>query len=224
MRRLVCVFDVRIWHKTGVFMTWLILFLPNETVRKQRNELQGVLQSTSAVPFGNMRTSCWTWNHKTWTHKQTGSNQLPIFLLRSLQIDQENHSVQQFLQYLDPSVIVVVVLVFYALRHFSCHLGRGQLTYPHCSWANLIGSLPVLSAHTFVTDNCPPWISRMERMAIEMMSWPMSTKECCRTWGSNPRSSVYQADAHPTELPRPADPTIKSEPSLSLKPDPPACS
>ena len=26
----------------------------------------------------------------------------------------------------------------------------------------------------------------------------------CRTWGSNPRPSVYQSDAHPTELPRQA--------------------
>ena len=29
-----------------------------------------------------------------------------------------------------------------------------------------------------VTDNCPTWISGRERMAIEMISWPISTKEC----------------------------------------------
>ena len=45
---------------------------------------------------------------------------------------------------------------FMALQHFSGHFGRGQLTYPHCSWASLLGSLPV-------TDNCPSWISGWER-------------------------------------------------------------
>ena len=43
-----------------------------------------------------------------------------------------------------------------ALQHFSGHFGRGQLTNPHCSWASLLGSLPV-------TDNCPSWISGRER-------------------------------------------------------------
>ena len=28
-----------------------------------------------------------------------------------------------------------------------------------------------------VTDNCPTWISSWERMAIEIISWPISTKE-----------------------------------------------
>ena len=41
-------------------------------------------------------------------------------------------------------------------------------------------------------------------MAVEIISWPISTKECCRTWGLNPRLSTYQADAHPMELPHPA--------------------
>ena len=27
MRRLICVFVVRIWHKTGFLMTWLLLFI-----------------------------------------------------------------------------------------------------------------------------------------------------------------------------------------------------
>ena len=55
-----------------------------------------------------------------------------------------------------------------------------------------------------VTDNCPSWISRRERMAVEIISRPISMKECCRTWGSNPWASAYQADADPTQLPRPA--------------------
>ena len=40
---------------------------------------------------------------------------------------------------------------FTALRHFSGNFGRGQLTYPHCSWAILLGSLPVLSEHSFAS-------------------------------------------------------------------------
>ena len=48
--------------------------------------------------------------------------------------------------------VVVVVLVFMALRHISGHFGRGQLTYPHRFWASLLGSLPVLSAHSFTSN------------------------------------------------------------------------
>ena len=29
-----------------------------------------------------------------------------------------------------------------------------------------------------VIDNCPTWIKGRERMAVEMISWPISTKEC----------------------------------------------
>ena len=36
--------------------------------------------------------------------------------------------------------------------HFLGHFGRGRLTYPHCSWASLLGSLPVLSAHSVVSN------------------------------------------------------------------------
>ena len=52
-----------------------------------------------------------------------------------------------------------------------------------------------------VTDNCPTSVSSSDRMAIEMISWPISTKECCQTRGSNPRPPEYQSDAHPNELP-----------------------
>ena len=51
-----------------------------------------------------------------------------------------------------------------------------------------------------VTDNCPTWVSARERMAIEMISWPISTKECCRTEGSNPRPHENSSYMHPTEL------------------------
>ena len=41
---------------------------------------------------------------------------------------------------------------FTALQHILGHFGCGQLTLPHCSWASLLGSLPVLSAHSFVSN------------------------------------------------------------------------
>ena len=45
------------------------------------------------------------------------------------------------------------------------------------------------------TDNCPSWISGRERMTVENISWPISTKECCRPWrGLNPRPPGLQSD------------------------------
>ena len=41
---------------------------------------------------------------------------------------------------------------FMALQHISGHFGCGQLAYSHCSWASLLGSLPVLSAHSFPSN------------------------------------------------------------------------
>ena len=35
---------------------------------------------------------------------------------------------------------------------FSGHFGRGQLTYPYCSWASFLGSLHVLSAHSSASN------------------------------------------------------------------------
>ena len=37
---------------------------------------------------------------------------------------------------------------FTALQHIWGHFGRGQLPWPHSSWASLLGSLTVLSAHS----------------------------------------------------------------------------
>ena len=42
---------------------------------------------------------------------------------------------------------------FTALRHILGHFERGQLAYPHCSWASLLGSLPVLNAYSFTSNN-----------------------------------------------------------------------
>ena len=45
------------------------------------------------------------------------------------------------------------------------------------------------------TDNCPSWISGRERMTVEIISWSISTKECCRPRrGLNPRPPGLQSD------------------------------
>ena len=49
------------------------------------------------------------------------------------------------------------------------------------------------------TENCPTWISVRERMAIDMISWPISTTEYSQTGGSNPLPPDFQSKAHPTE-------------------------
>ena len=102
------------------------------------------------------------------------------------------------------NVLLLLCWCFTALRHFSVHFGHVQLTYPYCSWASLLVSLPVLSAHSYASNWQLPFLNQRKEMAVEIISWPNSTKECCRTWGSNSQPSAYQADADPTELPCPA--------------------
>ena len=52
--------------------------------------------------------------------------------------------------------------VFTALRHFSGDFGCGQLTYPHCSWANLLGSLRILRAHSFASNWQLPFLNQQK--------------------------------------------------------------
>ena len=65
-----------------------------------------------------------------------------------------------------------------------------------------------------VTDYLSSWISGRESMALEIISWPNSTIECCWTCGMNPQPSAYQADAHSIKLPRLA--IIKVHPTLFI--------
>ena len=51
-----------------------------------------------------------------------------------------------------PEDLVWFDFSFTALQHILGHFGCGQLTLPHCSWASLLGSLPVLSAHSFASN------------------------------------------------------------------------
>ena len=59
-------------------------------------------------------------------------------------------------------LVVVLCWCFTALRHFSSHFGHGQLTYPHCSWSSLLGSLPVLSAHSFASNWQLPFLNQQK--------------------------------------------------------------
>ena len=87
--------------------------------------------------------------------------------------------------------------------HILGNFGRSHLTQPHCSWASLLGSLPVLSAHSFASNWQLTFLNQQKggsgRRNVFMTK---SQRMFCRTWGSNPRPSAYQADAHPIELPR----------------------
>ena len=49
------------------------------------------------------------------------------------------------------NMYLLLCCCFTALRNISGHFGRSQLTFPHCSQASLLGSLPVLSAHFFAS-------------------------------------------------------------------------
>ena len=65
---------------------------------------------------------------------------------------------------------------FTALRHILGHFERGHLAYPHCSWASLLGSLPVLSAHSFANNWQMPFLNQRkgddERRNFFMTKFP----------------------------------------------------
>ena len=77
--------------------------------------------------------------------------------------------------------ISLLLCWYFMALHILDNFGRGQLTYPRCSWASLLGSLPVLSAHSFVvTDNCPSWISvtKLVLNLIHAVKFKNANKEC----------------------------------------------
>ena len=66
-------------------------------------------------------------------------------------------------------ILVWFDFCFTALQHILGHFGRSQLTYPHCSWASLLGSLPVLSAHSFASNCQLLFLNQRKREnAVEM--------------------------------------------------------
>ena len=56
--------------------------------------------------------------------------------------------------------LLLLCWCYMALRHILGHLRRGQLTQPHCSWTSLLGSLPVLSAHSFPSNWQLPFLNQ----------------------------------------------------------------
>ena len=67
-------------------------------------------------------------------------------------------------------VVVVLCWCFTALWHFFNSFRCGQSTYPHCSWASLLGSLPVLSAHSFASNWQLPFLNQRKG------------ENCCRNY------------------------------------------
>ena len=84
-------------------------------------------------------------------------NQAPSTCFNDVKLEQNKHkryqlSLHEWLLWKTGAFICIVTITvrllywcFTAIRLFSCHFGRGQLSYPHCSWASLLGSLPILS-------------------------------------------------------------------------------
>ena len=61
------------------------------------------------------------------------------------------------------SIVHLLCWCFTALWHILGHFGRGQLSYPHCSWASLLGGLQVLSAHSFASNWQLPFLNQRKR-------------------------------------------------------------
>ena len=55
--------------------------------------------------------------------------------------------------------LLLLCWCFTALRNFWSHFGRCQLTYPHCFWASLLGSSPILGAHSFASNWQLPFLN-----------------------------------------------------------------
>ena len=78
-------------------------------------------------------------------------------------------------------ILLLLYWCFTAFQHFSGHFGRGELTYPHCSWASLLCSLPVLSAHSFASNWQLPFLNQRE--------------------GENSRRNYFMTNLHERMLP-----------------------
>ena len=91
-----------------------------------------------------------------------------------------------------------------ALQHILGHFRRGQLTYPHCPWASLLGTLPVLSAHYFASNWQLLFLNQRKREnGRRNVFMTKSPRKNVLTWGSNSGPLACQANKLPIELPRP---------------------
>ena len=104
-------------------------------------------------------------------------------------------------------LIFFLLFLFYGpSTHFRSFQSQSvTLTTLHCSWASLLGRLPVLSAYLLpITDNWSSWIRGRGIMAVEISSWPSLHERMCWTWGSNSGPLACQRDMLPIGLLRPA--------------------
>ena len=92
---------------------------------------------------------------------------------------------------------------FVAFQHFSGHVRRGHLTYPHCFWASLLGSLPVLSAHSFASNWQLPFLNQ-QKGENGCRNYFMTNLHGRMLPDVRIEPTIVRADAHPTELPCPA--------------------
>ena len=82
------------------------------------------------------------------------------------------------------SILVWFDFCVIALQHILGNFGHGQLPLPHCSWASLLGSLPVLSAHSFAGKICP-WkegISGLVKICLPMARRQLLTELLICHW------------------------------------------
>ena len=81
---------------------------------------------------------------------------------------------------------------FTALQHILGHFGRGRLIQPHYSWASLLGSLPVLSAHNFASNWQLLFLNRRKwENGFRNVSWPSLHERMCRTWGLHAKRTRF---------------------------------
>ena len=94
---------------------------------------------------------------------------------------------------------------FTVLQHILGNFGRGQLPLPHCSWTSPLGSLPVLSTHSFANnwqllflnqrkrenDSCSIWWLICSESICLLGSESRTSYELCSIWWVNHGPSMY---------------------------------
>ena len=85
----------------------------------------------------------------------------PPSLIRVFAVRMKNHLLYWCSTPLSTNLLLLLLCwCFTTLRHILGNCGRGQLTYPHSSWASLLGSLPALSAHSFASNWQLPFLNQ----------------------------------------------------------------
>ena len=101
---------------------------------------------------------------------------------------------------------------FTAFQHILGHFGHGQLPWSHCSLASLLGSLPVLSAHSFASNWLLLFLNQQKRENGRRKFFTTSLHErMCRTWGWKSGPLACQADMLPIELLHPVHTHLKNQ-------------